>query len=105
MFAGHGSYRFGAGDTVVPEGTTLHVYSRFGETIGDSRGRAIETGGTVTPVQTFGPGSTIPNYTLRAPNRLRIHQGSTTVEDPTNLSDLLQPNMGVCHWAACTEGM
>jgi hypothetical protein len=45
----------------------------------------------------------VPNYTLKAPNGLAIRSNSATVEDATLLSDLLQPNMGVCHWAACTN--
>jgi hypothetical protein len=56
----------------------------------------------VTPTATFGPGESVPNYTLMAPSGLNIMSGSTTVEDATRLSDLLKPNMGVCHWAACT---
>ena len=31
--------------------------------------------------------------------------GSVTVPESTILSDLLQLNMGVRHWAACTEGV
>lgn len=55
------------------------------------------------PVETFGPGSMIPNYTLKTPDDLTIYSGSITVDSATPLSELLQPNMGVCHWAACTE--
>jgi hypothetical protein len=79
VFAGHGTYRWGAGDTVVPEGTTVHVYAGFDETIGDALGQAIETGGAVTPTHVFGPGPSIPNYVLRTPDNLTIYSGSTTV--------------------------
>jgi hypothetical protein len=48
------------------------------------------------------PGSTIPNYTLKAPDKLTIFSNSKTVQDATPLSDLLQPNMGCLDWAACT---
>lgn len=103
VFAGHGTYRWGAGDTVVPEGTTLHVYADFDQKIDDVLGQAIETGGEATPVHVFGPGSSIPNYVLGTPDNLTIYSGSVTVGQRTPLSELLQPNMGVCHWAACTK--
>ncbi|WP_427885160.1 putative adhesin [Kribbella sp. GL6] len=103
VFAGHGTYSWGDGDTVVPAGTTVYVYSKLGDGIPDSIGRAIETGGKVVPVDIYGPGSAIPNYVLKTPDNLTIHAGSRTVGRRTPLSDLLAPNMGVCHWAACTN--
>lgn len=103
VFAGHGSYESGVRTTTVPEGTTLKVYSPQGDTIYDSVGRAIERGTGPAPYEVFGPGQAVPNYNLRAPKGLDIMSGSTTVQDPTSLSQLLRPNMGVCHWAACTE--
>jgi RHS repeat-associated protein len=49
------------------------------------------------------PGAEAPNITLLAPSSpgLTILENSTTVEDPTPLSNLLEPNMGHMHWAAC----
>lgn len=67
VFAGHGEYRYGSGDTVVPEGTTLKVYSPHGGTISDSTGLAIEQGRGPAAVTTYGPGSVVPNYTLKPP--------------------------------------
>jgi len=87
----------------VPEGTTLKVYSPPGGTIPDNVGNEIERGVGPEPFEIFGPGDEVPNYNLRAPKGLDVMSGSTTVEDPTSLSELLGPNMGVCHWAACTE--
>ncbi|WP_407646170.1 putative adhesin [Actinacidiphila oryziradicis] len=59
-------------------------------------------------VETFGPGDSVPNYTLsplgtRRDNGLPFtyRQGSIVVDEDTLLSDILQPNMGVCHWVAC----
>lgn len=103
VFAGHGELRFGSGDVVVPDGTTVHMYSGAGDTISDSTGWAIESGQTIQPQHSFQAGETIPNYTLKAPNRLTIYSGSRTVEDATPLSRLLEPGMGDVHWAACTE--
>lgn len=103
VFAGHGEYRLGSGDVTVPEGTTLKVYSNFDERISQSTGLAIEQGGGPAPVGVFGPGDTLPNYSLRTPDDLTVMSRSTTVDSRTLVSDLLKPNMGVCHWAACTE--
>jgi len=49
------------------------------------------------------PGDTIEDYTLDWPRKLTVHQNSTMVGEPTNLSELLEPNMGCKVWAACTE--
>jgi RHS repeat-associated protein len=103
VFAGHGEYRYGSGDTVVPDGTTLKVYSPHGGTISDSTGLAIELGLGPAAVTTYGPGSVVPNYTLKPPTGLTVMSGSTTVDAPTQLSGLLQPGMGTVNWAACTE--
>ncbi|MHB1910620.1 MAG: putative adhesin [Acidimicrobiales bacterium] len=67
-------------------------------------GNAIETGsGLERSVfqQTFGPGEQVPNYTLHPPEGLNIAGKPVTVSEPTQLSELLQPNMGACSWAAC----
>lgn len=107
VFAGHGELRPLSRDIEVPEGTTVHTYSPLARgpegRIGDGVGGKIERGEYVPAVETFGPGSMIPNYTLKTPDDLTIYSGSTTVDSATPLSELLQPNMGVCHWAACTE--
>jgi RHS repeat-associated protein len=105
VFAGHGEYKWATGDTVVPEGTTVNVYADFGETISQSRGLSIEQGLGVPPVTTFGPGDVMPNYDLLAPAGLTVMSDSITVGSRTALSDLLRPNMGVCHWAACTSAV
>jgi hypothetical protein len=103
VFAGHGEYRFGSGETVVPEGTTLHMYSQHGDRLSQSDGLAIEGGGGPAPVRTYGPGDTVPDYTMKAPDGLTVRGDSVTVEDPTRLSSLLRPNQGETHWAACTN--
>jgi hypothetical protein len=103
VFAGHGVYRVGDGAVTVPEGTTLKVYAEHGDTIEDSLGLAIEAGDDVVPVRTYGPGEVVPDYTLKTPDDLVILEGSVAVTESTRLSALLEPDMGVCHWAACLK--
>lgn len=100
VFAGHGEYRLGSGHVAVPQGTSVKVYSAHGGALSQTDGLTIKLGGGPVAVTTYGPGSMIPNYTLKAPTGLTVAQGSRTVEDATSLGTLLRPNMGVCHWAA-----
>ncbi|MFJ4910999.1 putative T7SS-secreted protein [Streptomyces sp. NPDC088726] len=103
VFSGHGGIRMGDGAPVtVPEGTSLHMYSRHGEPISDALGNHIETG-SPTPVEVYRPGEKLPDYTLFEPDGLRIKgvPRNVTVSSPVNLSELLRPNMGSVHWAAC----
>jgi hypothetical protein len=104
VFSGHGSYEIGSGITTVPEGTNLTVYSKFGSTISDPLGNVIETNGDLSKVysRTYGPGDRMPNYTLHPPEGLNVKGTPNTVLKSTPLSDLLKPDMGECHWAACT---
>jgi RHS repeat-associated protein len=101
VFAGHGELRSGD-TTTVPEGTTLNIYSNSAGKLSDIDGQAIESGAARAPTATYGPGDAVPNYTLKTPDNLTVYSGSTTVDESTPLSQLLRPNMGICHWAACT---
>jgi hypothetical protein len=89
---------------VVPEGTEVVTYSKFGGSITDRLGNAIEVGqippGTYS--RTWAAGQKMPNYTLYPPEGLRLQGSPVTVQKPTLLGDLLKPNMGRVHWAACT---
>lgn len=102
VFSGHGDWA--RGYTVVPKGTSVTLYSKFGGMISDRLGNAIETGQDVSKVysRTYGAGQRVRNYTLHAPDDLTIKGNPTTVSKPTPLSKLLRPGMGDCHWAACT---
>ncbi|MFE0099857.1 putative adhesin [Streptomyces sp. NPDC059009] len=103
VLSGHGG--IAPGDTsvaTIPEGTCLSFYSNHGEPISDALGNRIETG-SPNPVAVHGPGSQVPDYELHPPDGLNI-QGmprNLTVTQPTRLSELLRPNMGTVHWAAC----
>ena len=72
-------------------------------------GYAIETGQDLSGFysKTYGPGDTIPNYTLY-PNDgsyggapLTPAGNPSVVSQPTSIGSLLQPNMGACEWSAC----
>ncbi|MBB5020580.1 hypothetical protein HNQ59_003901 [Chitinivorax tropicus] len=54
-------------------------------------------------LQVVKPGNSVPNFTVKTPDGLKIFQNSTTVELSTPLRDLLRPNAGVCGLATCTE--
>ncbi|WP_373569153.1 putative adhesin [Streptomyces alfalfae] len=70
---------------------------------GSPRSRRAKKGASARrPFQAFEPGDELPNHMSKTPDKLAIHEGSTTVERTTPLSELLKPNMGDCHWAACT---
>jgi hypothetical protein len=115
--AGHGEYRLGSGNIVVPEGTAITL-PREGISITDRTGQFMERGDweglaaaaernariadDVQGMTTHLPGSSIPNYTLSAPDRLTIYRNSTTVAESTPLSNIIEPNMGCINWAACT---
>jgi RHS repeat-associated protein len=51
----------------------------------------------------YGPGDKMPNYTLFPPDGLNIMGTPVVVSSPEQLSTLLQPNMGMVHWAACSD--
>ena len=105
VFSGHGGYEIGSGVAVVPKGTSLTVYSRFGTSITDRLGNVIEAGGNLSKVysRTYTAGQRVPNYTLYPPEGLKIVGNPTTVSSSTKISELLKPGMGSCHWAACTH--
>jgi RHS repeat-associated protein len=103
VLSGHGGIRAGDGTAVtVPEGTSVAMYSEHGVPISDRLGNMIETGNP-TPLEVYGPGELLPDYTSYPPSNLNIMgtPRNVTVTSPTQLSDLLRPNMGRVHWAAC----
>jgi RHS repeat-associated protein len=107
VFSGHGAIAAGdTGMTTVPEGTTLNMYSPHNTTISDALGNKIETGNPAA-MYTFKPGDQVPDYLLFPPGAplspLNIKGSPVTVTGPTRLSDLLKPNMGNTHWAACRQ--
>ncbi|MDX3229027.1 putative T7SS-secreted protein [Streptomyces sp. ME19-01-6] len=103
VFAGHGGIR--AGDTsmvTVPEGTSVATYREPGRgmDISNELGSMIEEGNP-TPTRVYRPGEQMPDYSLFPPGRWGTSPSSTVVSEETRLSQLLEPNMGRVHWAAC----
>ncbi len=104
VFAGHGSIDPNV-QHVVPEGTSLTVYSWDGATITDDLGQAIEAGNVPSHVyrKKYTAGDTVPGYVLHANcGKLTIDPQSRQVAKDTPINELLKPNMGDTHWAACT---
>jgi RHS repeat-associated protein len=122
--AGHGGNP--NGNTTIPNGTTL-IIPRHRVGIRDETGQILELGAwwiiakikqkpvsersllemnildDVEGMRILQPGDLVQNYTLTPPTFLNVHAGSILVNRPTSLSDLLQPNMGIRAWAACTS--
>ncbi|WP_432001464.1 putative adhesin [Streptomyces sioyaensis] len=109
VFAGHGYLESTAEEITVPPGTNISFYVEDGELIPGLNGVAVEGGSYPGgAVQTFHPGDKIPDYTLAPPEPhgaggFTVYENSTTVAQRTNLSELLKPDMGNVHWAACRE--
>ncbi|WP_249375349.1 putative adhesin [Streptomyces sp. I05A-00742] len=103
VLSGHGGINAGDGTPVtVPEGTAVAMYGRHGDSISDALGNDIELG-KARPLEVYRPGERLPDYSLFPPTGLTI-EGSPrtlTVTQETYLSELLRPNMGRVHWAAC----
>jgi RHS repeat-associated protein len=105
VISGHGTIREGDGATVtIPKGTCLVFYCKHDDGISDFLGNQIETGNPKA-YESFGPGSKVPDYILGWPKGLNIKGAPITVTDgkAVRLSDVLQPNRGICHWAACRD--
>ncbi|TDC24827.1 hypothetical protein E1265_08505 [Streptomyces sp. 8K308] len=103
VLSGHGHVEKQDAPTfIVPEGTHLAMYGRHRDTISDRLGGIIETADPM-PMYVYKEGTKLPDYLLLPPTGLTILGGSRTrtVSTPTRLSDLLSPNMGRVHWAAC----
>ncbi|WP_414201474.1 putative adhesin [Pseudomonas sp. F1_0610] len=63
----------------------------------------IQTYEDITGLKIYRSGDHIPNYTLNQPDeKIIYYSNSRTVQDPTELYQILKPNMGCVVWAACT---
>ena len=96
------------GFITVPEGTSVTLPTSLGNTISDSYGGALESGGDLTPyladtdgALTYPAGSRIPNLTLYPPDGLSIQGSPTTVSTPTTLGGLIGAGQGNVLWSAC----
>ncbi|RSS73349.1 putative adhesin [Streptomyces sp. WAC06614] len=104
VFAGHGTFGRNTGSFMVPEGTTLHFYVPHKKTLGDGAGKSVELGKDAPDaVESFGPGSILPDYILGPPTDLNIVSGSWTVTRDSHISQLIRRGMGDVHMAMCRE--
>ncbi|WP_179285356.1 putative T7SS-secreted protein [Streptomyces sp. NBS 14/10] len=109
VFSGHGDISLNYLDLgegaqfTVPKGTRLHMYCPHGEILKDPVANRVELGTEpVVPKWIAEPGERVWNYSLRPPtDDLTIMGNPVTVTQETRLSELLHPNMGNVHWAAC----
>ena len=114
ILSGHGGLEVGNSSpiTIVPEGTSVTVWTEHGNGIYDHLGNSIELkkpityevhGNDLVGAKTYLPGSVMPDYTLYPPFNpdLKIMGNPTTVTKPTRLSKLVEPGMGNVNWAAC----
>ncbi|MDX3233964.1 RHS repeat-associated core domain-containing protein, partial [Streptomyces sp. ME19-01-6] len=110
VFSGHGGISVDevldlaeGAQTTVPEGTRLHLYNSHAAPLEGARANRIELGTEPVVLEhTVEPGGRVWNYSLFPPtDDMTIMGNPVTVTKETRLSELLQPNMGNVHWAAC----
>ncbi|MGW4500461.1 putative adhesin [Micromonospora sp. NPDC004336] len=103
VFAGHGKHDTANGNFTVPEGTEIAVYVPYSKKLMDTDAFRVESGrSSPAPVKIYRSGESMPNFTLLPASGLRVREGSKRVSEPTLLSTLVKPDMGTCHWAACS---
>ena len=105
MWEGHGgTVDLGLPPRITPENTYIRypLMENLDEQIAQSVARTgrIPEG---TPFGTVGPGDPLPELVLLPrTGGMIIHPDSTVARSPTLLRDLVEPNMGLCTWNACT---
>ncbi|MFF4230403.1 DUF4157 domain-containing protein [Streptomyces sp. NPDC001820] len=82
VLSGHGSWTKNTPDFRVPAGTKVHLYCQHGNTVLDSSGGLVETGGDIAPSSSRDGRHKVPDYTLHVPSGLDIH-GSPVAVTPT----------------------
>jgi hypothetical protein len=105
MLEGHGGrVNLGLPPRTVPEGTVIRY--PLMEELGEDVAQEVARTGRVpagTSWGTVGPGDPLPEFVLLPRSgKMVIHPDSTTVRSPTLLRDLVEPNMGLCTFNACT---
>ena len=98
----------------IPRGTSITYWTGIGGSIPDEMGRLIEAGDYSAVISnpeylrhmegavSYLPGTAnVYNLSLTPPSGLNIMSRSRVVEQPTLLSDMVEPNMGHIDVAAC----
>ena len=111
--SGHGGYYPPNGSTTVPDGTTVILPVKHGDSVWDDIAQKIDQGIVPSPdeipdVRIYKPGDQIPNYTLVPENTagfddITVVGNPTKVTRPYNLSALLSEGQGEVWWSACCE--
>lgn len=105
VLSGHGSYDPANGYVTVPDGTSVVTYTPHDDVLANDVANEIELGNFPAPYKVYNSGDLIPNYTLHPIPDLPVAGNPVLVDQPTLLSELLQPGMGTVHWAACTTAV
>jgi hypothetical protein len=106
-FSGHGKINPFGPTTKVPEGTTLTVWGNAGLELDNADGLLIEAGKFdqlpfMEGARSYLPGAEIPDLVLYPPDdAIFVLENSITVTRPTQVWQLLRPNMGHMQWSAC----
>lgn len=117
ILSGHGSWLFDGGSNDWPRvmlgpQQILRCYCRHFYPLGNDAGQLVDNRRFPAPMETFGPGGDIPNYTLHHKDKLVLlnkgggnaDQEFITVDHNTLLSDFLRNpkySAATFHWAAC----
>lgn len=117
ILSGHGSWPFSGVSNGWPKvmlgaQQIVRCYCRHFYPLGNDAGQLVDNRRFPAPVQTFGPGGEIPNYTLHHKDKLVLlnkgggnaDQDFITVDHDTQLSDFLRNpkySAATFHWAAC----
>jgi hypothetical protein len=103
------------GYIAVPQGTWITFHTPPGTAMMDNLGRAVDQGKPTIYNETYGPGDLVPNMVLIPGSGgdvyykgvvldatpLDIAPGTVTVDEATELVNILKPNMGDVQWSAC----
>ncbi len=107
VISAHGDFYTGNGLVRVPDGVTVTTFVPIGTEMTANLGVHVDSGnimGDDTKYEhTYEPGDLMPNFTFLPLAHSEVGGNGKTVDSPTNLSDLLQPNSGNFDIAACED--
>ena len=115
VLSGHGMTDPNNGYIAVPQGTWITFHTPPGTAMMGDLGQAVDKGQPTIYNETYGPGDLVPNMVLVPASGgdvyykgvvmdatpLDITPGTVTVDEATELVNILKPNMGDVQWSAC----